>query len=223
MEVRDLLRSDEVRWAPSASDASDGVRQDAAPDADLLLLQDLADAVVEKSAGQAQVVQARDAQFLLRRLAPLARRAEAAELYTPAAVQSAERSCAALAAVAALPRLEVPQAALARVELALAARQKPSLPEQMLAVVRPPAAQVVLPDAAEQPQASQEQQVFPLGAAQPQDAPEQPGWAAMQLRPEEPPQAQAVSPAQEALRQASPLPAARPGEPAPGPPLPSSA
>lgn len=99
MEGRDRHRSGEVPWEPSASDASDGVRRDEAADAAHRERPVLAAAGAGKLAAREQACQGQVAQFrsASRILEPLG---AAAELYTPDAVLSAERSYVARAAAA---------------------------------------------------------------------------------------------------------------------------
>jgi hypothetical protein len=118
VEVRDQPRSAAAHWAQCASDASDGVRPDAAEDALLPLRAVLADAVAEKSAALGQDAPVQGALFLRHWLALSARRDAAAELYTPGAVQSAARSCAAQAPAGVLRQPEAPRVAVRQAELA---------------------------------------------------------------------------------------------------------
>ena len=100
-EARDRRRAVEDRWAPGAWDAWDVARPDEAVDAERPHLP-LADADAGKSAVQELGGLVQDASCPRERsFAESARLDEAVELYTPAGGQSAERSCAALAAVAA--------------------------------------------------------------------------------------------------------------------------
>jgi hypothetical protein len=103
-EGRDRHQSDEVRWEPSAWGASDDARRDGEADAErLVLLALLADADAEKLAGRELGVRAQDELFLELLLEQWALQHAAAELCTPGADRSAERSCAEQAA-AAVPR-----------------------------------------------------------------------------------------------------------------------
>ena len=100
-EGRDRHQSDEVRWEPSAWDASDGARRDEEADAErLVLLELLADADAEKLAGRERGVRAQDGLSLELLLEQWALQDAAAELCTRGADRSGERSCAEQAAVA---------------------------------------------------------------------------------------------------------------------------
>jgi hypothetical protein len=97
-EALGQLQSDAAQLEPSAWDALDGARRDAAADANRQRQALLADGGAGKSADPERVARARDASFLPElplALLVLVEQDAAVEPYKPDEAQSAEQSCAA--------------------------------------------------------------------------------------------------------------------------------
>jgi hypothetical protein len=103
--ILDQHRGDELLRGPNAWDAWDAVRPDAVEDVARPLLRALADGDAERSAARESDDRAPDARFLPQAHLPVksVQQVAAEELYTPDAVQSEERSCAAQEAAAVPP------------------------------------------------------------------------------------------------------------------------